>query len=81
MMLPLLHHGMMIVGIPYTESRAHDDANRRHALRRVASCALEWRRPPDGGISADEQALAIALGARLARTALHDVARGRGQRR
>ncbi len=44
MMLPLLHHGMLIVGIPYTEIAAHDDADRRHAVRRVASRALEWRR-------------------------------------
>ena len=54
---------------------AHDDANRRHALRRVASRALRRRRRPNGGISADEKALAIALGARLARTALQ-LARG-----
>ena len=34
MMLPLLHHGMLLVGIPYTEPAAEQHAHRRLALRR-----------------------------------------------
>ena len=34
MMLPLLHHGALIVGIPFTEPAAQLHADRRHALRR-----------------------------------------------
>lgn len=66
MMLPLLHHGMLIVGLPYTEpaltsTRAggspygashHSGSNNEHA------------------ISADEKALCLALGHRLAQVAL-----------
>jgi NAD(P)H dehydrogenase (quinone) len=66
MMLPLLHHGMLIVGIPYTESLLNTTQTggspygaSHHA--RAESAAH--------GISADEKALAIALGARIARTA------------
>jgi multimeric flavodoxin WrbA len=34
MMLPLLHHGMVILGIPFTEAALSSDPRRRHALRR-----------------------------------------------
>ena len=34
MMLPLLHHGMLIVGLPYTEPALMHHRERRHALRR-----------------------------------------------
>ena len=34
MMLPLLHHGALIVGIPFTEPAAQFHAHRRYALRR-----------------------------------------------
>ena len=33
MMLPLLHHGMLIVGLPVHRARAQLDHERRHALR------------------------------------------------
>jgi NAD(P)H dehydrogenase (quinone) len=66
MMLPLLHHGMLILGIPYTESLLNTTQTggspygaSHHA--RADSAAH--------GISADEKALAVALGARIARTA------------
>jgi NAD(P)H dehydrogenase (quinone) len=61
MMLPLLHHGMLILGLPYTEP----------ALRNTASGgtpygASHFSGPADEhGISADEKALCIALGRRL----------------
>ena len=34
MMLPLLHHGMLIIGLPYTQAGTERHAQRRHALRR-----------------------------------------------
>ena len=64
MMLPLLHHGMMLLGLPYSE----------HALRETSSggtpygashLATEINRITD-----DEKKLCQALGARLAKTAL-----------
>ncbi len=65
MMLPLLHHGMLLLGIPYTEA----------ALKTTASGgspygASHWA-GIDGSkaISAEEKQLAIALGRRLALTA------------
>ncbi|MGF6411848.1 NAD(P)H dehydrogenase (quinone) [Paraburkholderia sp. MM5482-R2] len=45
MMLPLLHHGMLIVGIPYTESALSTTQTRRHAVRRVALRARGHDRP------------------------------------
>jgi NAD(P)H dehydrogenase (quinone) len=67
MMLPLLHHGMMLVGIPYTESAltATEGGGTPYGASHHARA--------DGrgyGLSADEKTLAVALGARLARAAL-----------
>lgn len=66
MMLPLLHHGMLILGIPYTEAAlsstrsggtpygaSHFSANTQH-----------------GQFSAEEKTLSMHLGKRLAQTAL-----------
>jgi NAD(P)H dehydrogenase (quinone) len=66
MMLPLLHHGMLIVGIPYTESALSTTQSGgtpygASHFARAGSAAQ--------GISADEKTLAVALGARVARTA------------
>ena len=64
MMLPLLHHGMILLGLPYSE----------HALRETSSggtpygashLATEINRITD-----DEKKLCQALGTRLAKTAL-----------
>ena len=66
MMLPLLHHGMLIVGLPYTES----------ALSATTSGGSPYGASHVGGqaneapISDDEKKLAIALGKRLAHVAL-----------
>jgi NAD(P)H dehydrogenase (quinone) len=67
MMLPLLHHGMLMVGIPYTETAltTTDGGGTPYGASHHARA--------DGrghGLSSEEKALAIALGARLARTAL-----------
>ena len=46
MMLPLLHHGMMIMGIPYSEPRLHSTQSgepptgRRHLAQRVPLLAM-----------------------------------------
>jgi NAD(P)H dehydrogenase (quinone) len=66
MMLPLLHHGMLILGIPYSEA----------ALSSTASGGTPYGASHHAGpgsdkpISEDEKKLCIALGMRLATTAL-----------
>lgn len=66
MMLPLLHHGMLLIGIPYTESDLM--ATRSGGTPYGASHIS-----PMGAVSEltdEERRLARVLGARLARTAL-----------
>ncbi len=66
MMLPLMHHGMIMVGLPYSE----------HALSSTASGGTPYGASHIGGamddraITEDEKQLCIALGKRLAQTAL-----------
>ena len=66
MMLPLLHHGMTILGIPYSEA----------SLVTTQSGGTPYGASHIGGamndkpISEDEKKLCIALGKRLAKTAL-----------
>jgi len=66
MMLPLLHHGMLIVGLPYTEPALSATATggTPYGASHLAGSAS------DLPISADEKALCIALGKRLAGVAL-----------
>jgi NAD(P)H dehydrogenase (quinone) len=66
MMLPLLHHGMVIVGLPYTqrELNATTSGGTPYGASHVAGLSND--RP----ISEDERGLCIALGRRLAETAL-----------
>lgn len=70
MMLPLLHHGALIVGIPYSEP----------ALSSTQSGGTPYGASHIGGamddkpITEDEKKLCIALGKRLAETALKLVA-------
>jgi NAD(P)H dehydrogenase (quinone) len=65
MMLPLLHHGMLVVGIPYTEG----------ALNRTASGGSPYGASHVAGtanqhaIAEDERTLARALGRRVAEVA------------
>ncbi len=65
MMMPLLHHGMVIVGIPYTEpglnatSRGGTPYGASHVAGPTGNATLD----------AKERELAIALGRRLADTA------------
>jgi NAD(P)H dehydrogenase (quinone) len=66
MMIPLLHHGMMILGLPYGESdlMSTSTGGSPYGVTHLARA--------DGGapISAEEQRLAKAQGKRLALTAL-----------
>ena len=66
MMLPLMHHGMLIVGLPYSEPE----------LSSTQSGGTPYGASHIGGamddkpITADEKKLCIALGKRLAETAI-----------
>lgn len=65
MMLPLLHHGMLLLGLPYTEvalSRTHSGGTPYGASHWSGA---DHSRP----LTEDEKLLARALGARLAQTA------------
>jgi NAD(P)H dehydrogenase (quinone) len=65
MMLPLLHHGMLVLGLPYTERALNStrEGGTPYGASHVAG--LEDDRP----LSADEQTLARALGRRVAELA------------
>jgi len=65
MMLPLLHHGMILVGLPYTEGALHQtrSGGAPYGATHVSGISA-------GGLSAEEKELAQALGARVARIAL-----------
>jgi NAD(P)H dehydrogenase (quinone) len=66
MMLPLLHHGMLLAGLPYTapELSTTGTGGTPYGASHVAGSASD--RP----ISAEEKTLCIALGKRLAEIAL-----------
>lgn len=66
MMLPLLHHGMIIVGLPYSEAElgTTQGGGTPYGASHVAGLAN------DQTISEAEKKLCIALGKRLAQTAL-----------
>jgi len=66
MMLPLLHHGMVIVGLPYSEPELFttQSGGTPYGASHVAGLAN------DQAISAAEKKLCMALGKRLAETAL-----------
>lgn len=65
MMLPLLHHGMIVVGIPYTEPglNATRSGGTPYGATHVSGIAND--RP----VADEESRLAFALGKRLAQTA------------
>jgi NAD(P)H dehydrogenase (quinone) len=64
MQLPLLHHGMLIVGVPYTEPALFDTRTGGSPYG-ATHLAVSW----NTAISNDEAAVAKALGARVARIA------------
>lgn len=65
MMLPLLHHGMLIVGVPYTEAALNRTlgGGSPYGASHVAGVS------GDNAISDDERTLARALGRRVAEVA------------
>ena len=64
MMLPLLHHGMVIVGLPFT----HDTLNTTRTGGTPYGASHVAGVDNDYPISSDEETLCIALGQRLAHT-------------
>ncbi|MEO7622282.1 MAG: NAD(P)H:quinone oxidoreductase [Gallionella sp.] len=66
MMLPLLHHGMVIIGLPYSEAElgTTKSGGTPYGASHVAGLAN------DQSISEDERKLCMALGKRLTQTAL-----------
>jgi NAD(P)H dehydrogenase (quinone) len=66
MMLPLLHHGMLLLGLPYSEPAlsSSNTGGTPYGASHVAG-AMD-----DKPISEDEKKLCMALGKRLAQTAL-----------
>ena len=66
MMLPLLHHGMLICGIPFTESTLNETTTGGTPYGASHVSGNQNQHP----ISADENALCQSLGRRLARTAV-----------
>ena len=66
MALPLLHHGMLIVGLPYTEEALSSTTT---GGTPYGASHVSWNRSSDT-LSADEQQLARALGVRVAEIAV-----------
>ena len=64
MQLPLLHHGMIIVGVPYTEAALFDSRTGGSPYG-ASHLAAAW----NATLSTDEIEVAKALGARVARLA------------
>lgn len=66
MMTPLLHHGMLILGLPYTLPEVNHTASGGTPYG-----ASHWAGPNDDKpLTDDERSLCIALGKRLAETAM-----------
>ncbi len=66
MMLPLLHHGMLLLGLPYTEADLMSTQSGGGPYGASHHARLDGRAP----LTEEEKRLAIALGKRLASTAL-----------
>ncbi len=62
MALPLLHHGMLLVGIPYTEEAL---SSTKTGGTPYGATHVSWSRSPDS-LSEEEKVLARALGSRVA---------------
>jgi NAD(P)H dehydrogenase (quinone) len=66
MMLPLLHHGMLLLGLPYTQPELMTTASGGTPYGASHWSGLNGDRP----LTDDSRSLAIALGRRLAQIAL-----------
>ncbi len=62
MAIPLLHHGMLLVGLPYSEA---DLSSTKTGGTPYGASHVTWNRDPDE-LSAEEKRLASALGRRVA---------------
>jgi NAD(P)H dehydrogenase (quinone) len=65
MMIPLLHHGMMVMGLPYTHPELMTTASGGSPYGATHWSGIDG----DKAVTEDEKRLAIALGRRLAETA------------
>ncbi|MGH8501322.1 MAG: NAD(P)H:quinone oxidoreductase [Gammaproteobacteria bacterium] len=65
MMLPLMHHGMLIVGLPYTEAALFSTRGGGTPYGPSHTAGIDDRTP----LSAEEKDLCAALGRRIARVA------------
>jgi NAD(P)H dehydrogenase (quinone) len=67
MMTPLFHHGMVLVGLPYTEPAlsSTDRGGTPYGASHVAGTGKEPQ-----SLAKDEEALALALGRRVAEIAV-----------
>ncbi|MEO7496019.1 MAG: NAD(P)H:quinone oxidoreductase [Massilia sp.] len=65
MMLPLLHHGMLVMGLPYTHPELMTTSSGGSPYGATHWSGIEGNKP----VSEDEKRLAVALGRRLAETA------------
>lgn len=66
MMLPLLHHGMLLLGLPYTEPQLMTTASGGSPYGSTHWSGINGNQP----ISDDTRTLTLALGKRLAHTAI-----------
>ena len=66
MMIPLLHHGMLVMGLPYTHPELMNTASGGSPYGATHWAGVDGNR----AITEDERALSIALGRRLAIAAL-----------
>lgn len=64
--LPLIHHGMMLLGIPYSEPELNSTQTGGTPYGASHVSGLN----NDSSLSKDEHTLCVALGARIARTAI-----------
>jgi NAD(P)H dehydrogenase (quinone) len=63
MAVPLLHHGMLITGLPYTHGEL---STTRTGGTPYGASHVSFNRRENDSLSEEEAALAIALGARVA---------------
>jgi len=66
MMIPLMHHGLMILGLPYTHPELMTTASGGSPYGASHWSGLDGKKP----ITDDEKRLSVALGRRLAETAV-----------
>lgn len=65
MMVPLLHHGMMVMGLPYTHPELMTTAGGGSPYGATHWSGLDGKKP----VTEDEKRLAVAMGRRLAEAA------------